>query len=197
MKPHRMSIRLLLENSMSASNQNLIPVFHSWIQRQAIPRHLLVDVHDYSHVPKGPGILLYGHEGSFSLDLGQDPAGLLYQRTQRSEGSFQDQLAETLRPLLQGCCLLESQKLPGDSLEFRTNEFRISIHDRLNAPNTEETYHRLRPLLSEFLEHTLDSDRFTFNHLSDPKELFAVDVRVDASPPARELLSRLENDTIN
>jgi hypothetical protein len=197
MTPHRLSIGLSLEESPSGNNQDLIPVFHSWIQKQSIPDHLLVDVHDYSHVPNGPGILLYGHEGSFSLDIGQNRAGLIYQRTQGSDGSFQNQLSETLRPLLQGCCLLESQQRPSTSLGFKTNGFRVTLHDRLNAPNTDETYRRFEPLLSDFLELTLESDGFTLVHLSDPRELFAIEVHLSSSPLASELLARLENDTTN
>jgi hypothetical protein len=197
MRLNRTSIKILLKNPKSANNQDLIPVFHSWIQKQAVTDHLLVDVHDYSHVAKGPGLLLYGHEGCFSLDFGQDPAGLVYQRPQRSEASFEDQLTETLRPLLQGCCLLESQTLTGTPFEFKTNQFRIAIQDRLNAPNTEETYRRFRPLLSDFLERTLESDDFTVDHLSDSKQLFSVEVRTNSSSTVTELLSRLEDDTIN
>jgi len=197
MRLNRPGIKLFLEKPVSGDIRDLIPVFHSWIQKQAIADHLLVDVHDYSHVPKGPGILLYGHEGSFSLDLGQDRVGLFYQRTRTFHGSHNKQLAATLRPLLQGCRLLESQQLAEGFIQFRTNEFRFTVHDRLNAPNTEETFRRFQPILSSFMEQTLDGNSFSMDHRSDPREPFAIDVSVDSSLGTGELLARLENDTIN
>src|SRR6266481_671034 len=59
-----------------------IPVFHGWIQRQALPGHLLIDVHDYSHVHHGPGILLVAHEANLSIDEAEGRRGLVYMRKQ-------------------------------------------------------------------------------------------------------------------
>ena len=78
---------------------DFIPVFHRWIQKQTVSGHLLIDVHDYSHIHQGPGILLVGHEGNFSIDLADGTAWplLLPQTTGR-------QPADVLRPLeLAGC----------------------------------------------------------------------------------------------
>ncbi len=44
---------------------DFIPLFHRWIQEQAIDGHLLIDVHDYSHIQQGPGILLVGARRQF------------------------------------------------------------------------------------------------------------------------------------
>ena len=44
-----------------------IPVFHRWIQDRVCPE-MLIDVADYRHVPNGPGVVLMGHEASYSLD---------------------------------------------------------------------------------------------------------------------------------
>lgn len=197
MNLNRLSIKLYLEDPSSEHIRELIPVFHQWIQQQAIPDHLLVDVHDYSHVPQGPGILLYGHEGSFSIDLGQERTGILYQRTRPSGESLEQQLSIAFRTLLQGCNLLESKGLTGRSVQFKTNELRIVLHDRLNAPNTAETFGSLEPHLSEFLHQILGETSFTVNHESDPREQFTVNVSVDSSPGLRELMARVEDDTIN
>lgn len=197
MKINRLGIKLFLDQPAVRDIRDLIPVFHSWIQGQLIADHLLVDVHDYSHVPGGPGILLFGHEGSFSLDFFQNSAGLLYRRNRTSEGSHYKQLSDSLRPLLLGCRLLESQSLHGGPILFKKNELRLTIHDRLNAPNTEETFHRFQPILSRFLEQMFDGSSFSMNHLSDPRELFAISVKVDSSLGIGQLLDHMENDTIN
>ncbi|MGW8181161.1 MAG: hypothetical protein ACWGQW_20720, partial [bacterium] len=173
------------------------PVFHQWIQQQAISDHLLVDVHDYSHVPQGPGILLYGHEGSFSLDLAENRAGLLYQRTRPSCDSLERELSSVFRTLLKGCNLLQSQRLAGRSIQFKTDELKVVLHDRLNAPNTAETFGSLEPVLSEFLQHILQGSSFTLSHQSDPREQFSVHINVDSSPGFPELMARADDDIIH
>ncbi len=197
MKLDRTGIKVFLDDSSSIDTRELIPIFHRWIQKQAIENHLLVDVHDYSHVPKGPGILLYGHQGSFNLDLGQNRPGLLYRRNRRCDASDPDQLSSTMRPLLQGLRLLQSDSLAGGILRFKTDEFRFTVYDRLHAPNNEETFRRFQPVLSRFLKQKLDRHRFNIEHLSDLRELFSVDVKFDASLDTDKLLHHLEDDTIN
>jgi hypothetical protein len=193
----RLSIKLYLEEPGLGDIREIIPIFHSWIQKQSISDHLLLDVHDYSHVPEGPGIFLYGHEGSFSLDLGQNRIGLLYQRNKNPNGDADNRLAESLRTLLQGCLLLESEKIAGAFPRFKTSEFRLAVHSRLHAPNTEETFQRFQPVLAKFLGQTLEGNKFRIDHMSDPTELFAIEVSGASPLPVEELYARLENDTIN
>jgi hypothetical protein len=47
------------------------------------------------------------------------------------------------------------------------------------------------------MQQTLDGNSFSMDHRSDPRELFAIDVSVDASLGTEELLARLEDDIIN
>jgi len=198
MKLHRLSIKLFLERPGPQDPRDLIPIFHSWIQQQTMEDHLLVDVHDYSHLHMGPGIFLYGHEGSFSLDLGDNRMGLLYQRNRVDEGSSNDQLlAVAFRSLLKGCSMLESQRLSGDLVKFVPNEFRLAVHDRLAFPNTEETFHRFRHILSSFLKRMLNGAEFALDHRSDPKQLFAVNVQTESTRGTRELLGYLDRGSIN
>ena len=42
-----------------------------------MPDELLIDVTDYTHVWRGPGILLVGHGVDLYYDLGEDRPGLL------------------------------------------------------------------------------------------------------------------------
>ena len=63
-----------------------IPVFHRWIQQQALPG-LLLDVADYRHVPEGPGVVLVAHEAIYGLDQGGGRLGLLYNRRTRLDAA--------------------------------------------------------------------------------------------------------------
>ena len=85
-----------------------IPVFHRWIQEQALPG-LLVDVADYRHVPEGPGVVLVAHEAIYGLDLGGGRLGLLYNRRTRLDAAPAEALPQAFRAALEACRKLEQE----------------------------------------------------------------------------------------
>jgi len=88
----RLGVKLFVEDPSSLEILSFVPIFHSWIQKQAVEGHLLIDIHDYSHVHRGPGILLVAHEGNFSMDQAEGRLGLFYYRKQPSDGSLRDHI---------------------------------------------------------------------------------------------------------
>ena len=102
--------------------KDFIPVFHGWIQRQALPGHLLIDVHDYSHVHHGPGILLVSHEANLSIDEAEGRRGLVYIRKQPA----------TLRDTVEAA--RQAVKLLGEP--FDSGKFEIFVNDRLATPSS-------------------------------------------------------------
>ncbi len=57
--------------------RDFIGIWHSWIQRRRTGE-LLIDVHDYSHVHHGPGVILVAHECFYFMDQGDGRPGLAY-----------------------------------------------------------------------------------------------------------------------
>ena len=119
MELHKFGIRFRISNAPAKTLQEFIPVFHGWIQRQALPGHLLVDVHDYSHVPNGPGILLVAHEAN--LNIGEPERSLVYIRKQPAT------LTETLQAARAAAKLLTDEQ----GVKFATEQFEIFVNDRL------------------------------------------------------------------
>ncbi len=191
MKLHRFGYKVYLDSSSNLEVRDLIQVFHAWIQTQQIEGHLLIDVHDYSHVFQGPGILLAAHEGNFSLDLMQGRAGLLYYRKAPLNGEPLDRLKTVFRSTLQGCRLLEQEASLQGKVRFQTDEILFLANDRLNAPNTPETYQTLRPALSGFAEVVLGSDCSLQPHF-DPRERFAVQMQLHEAVSLEDLIRRLD-----
>jgi len=66
---HRFGVKFFAADPASIRLKDFIPIFHGWIQKQNLTGHLLIDIHDYSHMHEGPGILLVAHEGNFSIDM--------------------------------------------------------------------------------------------------------------------------------
>jgi hypothetical protein len=175
MESSKLSIKFYIDDTSHVKLADVVPVFHSWIQLHLIPDHLLIDVADYAHVSDGPGVVLVAHEANFYMDRFDGRQGLTYTRKQPLDGSFTDRLRFVFRAALQACRLLETnQALLG--IKFRTNEADLKINDRLQAPNTAQTFAALKPELEKFTRD-IYGDGVKLEHRADEKRLFEVALR--------------------
>ena len=189
---YRLGIKFFGVASQPIEPMEFIPIFHEWIQKQTIENHLLIDVHNYSHVHDGPGILLVAHEGNFSMERADDRLGLLYYRKQPLDGASEQRLAAFLKPALQGCCLLEEEPSLEGSLRFRTGEFVVVANDRLQAPNDAGTFAKFEPALSGVVRQLTGGAPFKLTPVAaNSKERFMIRVETGQSATVRELLERL------
>ena len=181
MELQRLGFKLFVDNPATVALEDFVPIFHSWIQKQIIEEHLLVDVHNYSHVHQGPGILLVAHQGNFSMDLGGDRLGLFYYRKRDINGSSVERLKTILKTTLRACTLLEAAPELKGRLRFKTDEVLIVANDRLHTPNESETFQAFQPLLSQLFAELYGEATFTTNWREDDRERFAVSVSVSAN----------------
>jgi hypothetical protein len=174
MELHRLGVKVFAADPLSIRLEDFIPVFHGWIQRQAIPDHLLIDVHDYSHIQDGPGILLVAHEGNFSLDMSGGKPGLFYYRKTPTTLPPGEHMLTILKSAIGACRLLEKDT----KMRFAMDEVLVIANDRLEAPNDDATFTQLQPLLAAALEQTLPGSAFNIARTStDPKERLAMMAR--------------------
>ena len=80
-------------------------MFHRWIKQHALPE-LTIDVANYAHVPKGPGVVLIGHGSDYFMDEGEGRLGLLHNR-KRAGLAPGERLADLARRTLHAAALLE------------------------------------------------------------------------------------------
>ena len=66
-EPQRVGVKVFIEDQETFDRARMIEVFHRWIQENCLPG-TLIDVHDYTHVPGGPGVLLVAHEWHLRTD---------------------------------------------------------------------------------------------------------------------------------
>lgn len=187
----KLGLKIFLEEPVRAETREFIPVFHSWIQNQEVDGHLLIDVHDYSHVHRGPGILLVAHEGNFSLDQAEGRPGLLYCGKQDLDGTREQCIREVFKQTLLACSRLESDPVLGGRVRFHTREMLLMANDRLHTPNTAETFDELRPVLTQALSAILGRGVFSLDRVEDPRERFSVWIRSRRSFRPGYLLRRL------
>ena len=152
-----------------------VPVFHDWIRRGAV-EGLLIDVARYAHVHEGPGVLLIGHEGDYSVDfLGGRPT-LRYSLKRDEPGTPRELVARSLRRLAHA--ISEALVVPGIAIDDR--EIDVRVYDRLRAPNTPETAAALTGEIEAGVSDVFGEVTRESRMLSDdPREPFGLRIRLE------------------
>jgi hypothetical protein len=175
MTPGRFAVKLYLAGPERIEPDAVIPVFHDWIRRGAVPG-LLVDVADYSHVADGPGVLLIGHEADYALDLGDGRPGVLCRWKRGAEETAADRLAFALAGALQAADEFEADPTLEGSPRFDRTEALVAVEDRLAAPNEAATLDALRPAVDEAVARVLGAPPADVFRVGEPDGPFAVRV---------------------
>jgi hypothetical protein len=190
MQLQHVNVKLLVHKPADAGLNPLIPVFHGWIESQNA-EELLIDVADYSHVPAGPGVVLIGHEGNYSVDNTDNRLGVRYNRKAVVDGGNQECLAQATRAALAACSRLEAEARLGGTFRFNGQEIEIFINDRLVAPNNLATREALDPDFHLFLRKLFRGAEYSISHSTDPRSLFTVFVKAARPFSVAELLEAL------
>lgn len=111
-----------------------IEIFHEWIRRKRLPG-ILIDVADYRHVHRGPGVMLIGHEANIAMDRAAGRLGLLYQRKTAQSGALSERILAAVEGARRACRYLEAEPRLGGRLLLDDGGFEFSANDRLLAPN--------------------------------------------------------------
>ena len=169
----RIALKIYLDDESVLEPADVIPIFHRWIQTQAVDG-LLIDVADYSHMATGPCVLLVAHEGHYVLDRAGGRLGLQYARRQPLDGPLADRLATLGRLLLRAGRLLETETSLPRPVRFLGNEIGCVANDRLLAPNRAETLTAFRPALNGFLTTLSAGASWTVTRESDSRARFEI-----------------------
>lgn len=192
MNAHAITIRLRLD-APELVLRDVVPVFHRWIREETLSSELLIDVADYSHVFRGPGVLLVCHESHVGIDDSDGRLGLTYSRKREAEPvAPKRRCVEAAHRALTAAHALEGSVELSGRLRIRTDVWEIRVADRLRAPNTAETFARLEPELRTFFQLLFDDAVFELEHLADAKRLFAVRATVETEVDVSVLLARLD-----
>jgi hypothetical protein len=155
--------------------ESAIPVFHRWIQDQRLPERM-IDVSDYLHVPAGPGIILVCNEAIYGLDQEKNRLGLLYNRRMTLDGSDEDRLRQAVDAAQTAAAMLETEPEFAGKLRFDRTAWEVSVNDRALAPNTNETWKALSPVIAKVFDSVIGPGKFQLERNKDPRELFRVAV---------------------
>ena len=186
MKLVKLGIKLYADVPADFAVESVVPVFHAFIREKKLPDEVLVDVADYGHVKDGPGVVLIGHGADYYLDLGEGRPGLLFSRKREGPEHAQALVIDALERAIAAAALLE-----GDlGVRFRSDELRVTIPDRLNAPPTEETRAAFEPILRQALLATYGDRQIEIAREGNEKEPFTLRVSIAGAPDVASLRAR-------
>jgi hypothetical protein len=187
---HKFCVKFFVERPDALSLGDVIPVYHRWIQKQAV-EGMLVDVADYGHLPQSPGVLLVAHEADYAMDAMEGPLGLLYSRKSGSDGRLSDRIAAGFKAALGACVKLENEPEFQGKLRFKAATPVFIANDRLHAPNTEETFQALRSDLSAALAKVFPAAVDLRRTSVDPRSRLTIQITSSQPVDVASLLARL------
>ena len=104
-----------------------------------------VDLADYAHLPRGPGIVLVGQRCSVAFDLADPGPGILYTARKGLTGSHAERLCSAFAWCLDLSKRLSTEPEFPQDVRLRTGMLELRFNDRLETPDTPETDAELRP----------------------------------------------------
>ncbi len=183
--PQRLKIRFDTSHASPRNLENVIPVFHSWIQAGKTPA-VMLDVADYKHVPAGPGVMLVGHADDLGLDngrkVGEESQGFYYVRKHGRLADTQP-LVQRLREIwdlaLTTGQLLEAE--PDLNIAIDPRHIEIFLLDRLLYPPAAPALDAVQDEVQAFMAQMLGEIDFALERAdTDSREPVSWRVQVSA-----------------
>jgi hypothetical protein len=138
-------------------------------------------------------VILIAHEADFGYDLTGKGAGLLYIRKRGWQGELRERLRTVFAEAIKACQLIEAEPALDGAVTFRTDEVQLTFLDRLQAPNTAETFAAVRADIEAVLAEIYAGAALTVEQISqDPRHPFSVRIHTTGAASLADLRGRLE-----
>ena len=199
MESVKIDLKVFLQEPAAVALEDVIPVFHDWIQHQRLDE-LLIDVVDYRHVHDGPGVMLIAHDAHYAMDMTGGRIGLLYSRRRETHParnaiqSVTERLRSVLQCALAACQLLEAEPSLQGRLKFRGDELLLRVNDRLVSPAL-ASFGDLQAHLRPILERLYPDHQVEVQSCGGPDSRLAVTIRASEDVGVATLCSRLDERT--
>jgi hypothetical protein len=149
-EPQRVGVKVFVEDQETFDRARMIDVFHGWIQEDRVPG-TLIDVHDYTHVPEGPGVVLIAHEWHLRVDEAGGRIGLEHELKRGGSGTLAERIRAAIVSMLGAAAALEQDTAGENPVRFATREMVFRFTDRLAVPATEAAFEEVTPELENVL----------------------------------------------
>ena len=187
----RIHIKILTNAPASLKLEPFIEIFGRWRGEKSQPAEW-VDLADYAHVPRGPGIVLVGQRANFAFDMAEPAPGILYAAKKGLTGSHLVRVTVAMKSCLELTKRLITEPEFPDGVALRTDSVELRFADRLATPNTPETDEELRPVVRQAMDKLFGANGYELAVQGDLNETYGFSIRAKKAEPLDALLKRWE-----
>lgn len=185
----RIELKMLVDGPAQPDLDWLLAVFDRWRKQDDAPSEW-VDLADYAHMPKGPGVMMAGKRENFGVNLIDPGPGVFFTGKKDYAGSTADRFVEAFRRCLTlAGTLLAEPEYPA-ALPPKTGDWLVVVNDRLDFPNNAEVDAEIRPGLEAALGRIFGEGAFTLTRDEDPSHRLGYRLRAASAPSIDELAAR-------
>lgn len=188
MNLQKINVKLFFDASGPIDLDPFLAIFARWREQADHPAGW-VDLADYAHVDRGPGILLIGRQGNLSADLGDPGPGILYANKQDLGGDLRERIRTSF---VRGLSLIErllaEPEFP-QALTPRTDFWGLTFNDRLEVPNGDETDRLLRPAVRAVADRLFGTGAYQIVSDQEKTRRYAVTLHSTKAAPAVSALA--------
>jgi hypothetical protein len=186
----RVSLKILSNAPATLNLDPFLAIFGRWRADASHPAQW-VDLADYAHMPRGPGIVLIGHRCNFSFDLGTAAPGILYLSKKDLTGTLPDRLRSVFCDAFTlALSLLQEKDFP-ENVQLRTGALELAFNDRLETPHADRTDEELRPAVVTVLDGLFGAGGYHLRPEPDRGRRYGFGIEVPSAPGLEVLLERL------
>jgi hypothetical protein len=187
----KISIKILTDAPVTLALDPILAIFGRWRTDTNHPAQW-VDLADYAHMVRGPGIVLIGKRCNFSFDMGGAAPGILYSSKRELAGSPADRLRAAIESGLElAHALIAESEFP--AVVKATGGFELAFNDRLETPNTEGTDRLLRPVVTQVFDALFGRGSYELKRQPDPGKLYGFAIRTTPPPDLKELRDHIRS----
>ena len=176
-EPQRVGVKIFIEDQGTLDRDRMIELFHRWIQENRLAG-TLIDVHDYTHVPQGPGVVLIAHEWHLRADEAGGRVGLEHELKREASGTFAQRLRGAIVSVLEAAAALEEDTAGENPVRFQTREMTFRFTDRLAVPATEAAFDEVTGALDEVLADLYGGIPLAFERVGHTRGPLTLDMTV-------------------
>ena len=185
----RIHVKVLADAPLDLDLDPFLTIFGRWRHEKDHPAQW-VDLADYAHMAKGPGILLAGKQGNFGVSRDDPGLGLLYAGKAGFEGDVEQRFLEAFRRCLDLSVRIVAEPEYPEALKLEPGSWELFINDRLNFPNNEATDNLLRSPIEAALNTLFGPGNYTLAPDRDPQRRYAFSIRATSPGDLPTLLDK-------
>jgi hypothetical protein len=186
----KVALKILTDAPVTLRLDPFLAIFGRWRTDSADPAQW-VDLADYAHMTRGPGIVLIGRRCNFSFDLGTAAPGVLYVSKKGLEGGAEDRLGAVFRDCFRLARRLVAEKDFPPAVHLRTGALELAFNDRLETPGAPQVDQVLRPAVESLLDRLFGARQYRLKPQPDPGARYGFTIEAPNSPELEVLLGRL------